>query len=483
MERAGARATSAGVVCAIAVSLTVVLIFQAYWWTALVSGAVAAATGWRFLNARAAGYQQWRLKQLYERAVKRVQGDWAGKGSAGEAWDDPNHAYAHDLNLFGQGSLFELLSIGRSGIGQHGLANCILTPVTIEQTRARQEAVRELRDRADLREQIALLGPHTFSESSWETFTDWLESPAITFPRALAPVLLITSVVLGCLALGAVGAGGTLLPWIWLFRLALPLVVFHAVVGLWFQERVKAAIASVGNLSSETQVLREGLELLEREPFQSPLLKQLAASAHGGAHALRKLERLLKGLRERNQDWFLHVSRLLMIGTQLSFAIEKWRRRHGSGVQAWMEAWAEFEALNALGGYAHENPDNIFPEFVDGGPRFEALALGHPLLSRDACIRNDVELNPGCRFYIVSGSNMSGKSTLLRSIGQNAVLAAGGSSGTGRSFAVIEAGDLCLAQCRGFAIEWKIEVPGGGGTPPPGHRDRSRRHACPLPCG
>ena len=91
----------------------------------------------------------------------------------------------------------------------------------------------------------------------------------------------------------------------------------------------------------------------------------------------------------------------------------------------WLQAWAEFEALNALAAHAYENPDNAFPEFVDE-VCFEARALGHPLLARDSCVSNDIELNPRCQFYVLSGSNMSGKSTLLRAIGLNAVLAAAG---------------------------------------------------------
>jgi DNA mismatch repair ATPase MutS len=117
---------------------------------------------------------------------------------------------------------------------------------------------------------------------------------------------------------------------------------------------------------------------------------------------------------------------LLLFATQLCLSIEHWRIQHGEALRAWLDAWAEFEALNALANYAYENAENTFPEFSTREARFEAEALGHPLIPDASCVRNDVHLNRESRFYLVSGSNMSGKTTLLRAIGLNAVLAFAG---------------------------------------------------------
>jgi hypothetical protein len=440
MEHARAHSAEAAAVLVVAAAAFVVLGWYAlrkevgFWWPAMPLP-VAAVAGRRVLRDRRAQYQDWRLKHFYQRALKRVQGDWAGKGVAGESFNDPDHPYANDLSIFGDGSLFELLCIGRSGIGQRGLAKCLLDAAALEEISARQEAVRELRDRTDLRERVALLGPHEFSESTWETFTGWLESPATRFPGVLSAILRITSVLVGLLVLAAIAAGGTLLPWIVAARLAAPLLLFHALVGLTLRERVNRMIDSLGALSGETQVLREGLGLLETEPWKCARLKEIATRARAGAESVRKLERLLGGLEQRNKDMFLYPSRLLMIGTQLCIAIEQWRQQYGSkverGLRVWMEAWAEFEGLHALGCYAYENPASAFPDFTTDQACFEARALGHPLLPRvpgikESCVTNDIELNQERRFYIVSGSNMSGKSTLLRAIGLNAVLAQAG---------------------------------------------------------
>jgi DNA mismatch repair ATPase MutS len=113
-----------------------------------------------------------------------------------------------------------------------------------------------------------------------------------------------------------------------------------------------------------------------------------------------------------------------MVGTQVSMAVEDWRTRNQESLRDWLDAWAEFEALNALANY--ENPENSVPEFSDEGAGFEAEGLGHPLLADASCVRNDITLNARTRFLLVSGSNMAGKSTLLRTIGLNAVLAFAG---------------------------------------------------------
>lgn len=128
----------------------------------------------------------------------------------------------------------------------------------------------------------------------------------------------------------------------------------------------------------------------------------------------------------RTNDVLYSFSLWFSVGTQLALAIERWRKLYGKDLGRWLDAWAEFEALNALACYAHEHPEHVFPEFVEGATVFEAQALGHPLLPSHACVGNDVRLNSARPFYLVTGSNMAGKSTWLRALGVNAVLAAAG---------------------------------------------------------
>jgi DNA mismatch repair ATPase MutS len=212
-------------------------------------------------------------------------------------------------------------------------------------------------------------------------------------------------------------------PWPLVAVCVSPLLAFHSGVGLFYRRRVNRMVELLRPLAVETTALREGLLIMEEHRFQSAKLKQLAERVRHASASIRKLEPLLDALHQREKEWFYGPSRWLLIGTQVCMETERWRRAHGDALRVWLAAWAEFEALNALAAYGYENPDNIFPELSAEEACFEARGLCHPLLPHAACVANDVELAP---FYVISGSNMSGKSTLLRAIGLNAVLAFAG---------------------------------------------------------
>jgi DNA mismatch repair ATPase MutS len=364
-----------------------------------------------------------RLKRFYDRAMQRVRGDWAGAGVTGEEFSDPGHVYATDLHVFGEGSLFELLCTVRTSIGRRGLANYLLKTPTLDETLLRQDAVRELRERTELRESIATLGEFDFLESQQDTFEEWLSSPHLSVARPFRVALGVTSGVLVGIVLAGVAG---MLPWANVAIWIVPLVAFHAGVGLWFRDRVNGMLDWLRPMSVETPVLRQGLQLMEATQFQSAKLRQLAEQVRNGSRSIRKLERLLDALDQRDKDWFYYPSRALAAGTHLCMAIEQWRREHAESLRLWLPAWAEFEALNALAAYSYENPAHTFPEFAGGAAYFDARDMGHPLLPLASCVGNDVDLSRKCPFYVVSGSNMSGKSTLLRAIGLNAVLAFAG---------------------------------------------------------
>jgi hypothetical protein len=413
------------------------------WWP-LLPLPIAAVSALRFRKHRAAQTRLFRLKQFYERCAQRAKGEWQGSGHTGQEFDDPGHLYARDLGVFGEGSLFELLCTARTAIGRRALAGYLLAEPEAEVTLERQQAVRELAPRQDLRERVATVGEFEFSESKLETFTQWLDSPPLEFPRLLRPALAVSSACLAALLLlGVLGVAALPRLAFW----ALPLVAAHAAVGLAFRKRVSRTVDSLRSVSLEIEVLREGIGLLEQHRFTSPLLQRIGAAVHSALPSMRRLERLLNAFAERNKEWFYHVSLLLLAGTQLCLAIESWRRKHGKELLGWLDAWGEFEALSSLAGYTHENRDAAFPELCPGPARFEARQLGHPLLPVETCVRNGVTLDGSARFYVVSGSNMSGKSTLLRAIGLNAVLAFAGAPVRAESLRISE-----LSVCASMSV-------------------------------
>jgi hypothetical protein len=242
------------------------------WLSFPIAGAAASAR--RLRQAGQSRSRMWRLKRSYDRAVQRLTGNWAGSGVTGEEFDDPDHVYARDLHVLGEGSLFELLCIARTSIGQRGLANYLLEAPVFEETILRQDAVRELRGRVDLRERVAGLGEFEFFESKWGPFEDWLNSPKLSFARRLPIVAVITSALLaGIFAAAYMGTISWTHAAIWIS----PLVAFHSVTGLFFRRRVNRMLDWLQPVSIETRVLREGLQILEGEQFRSAKLQRLRA--------------------------------------------------------------------------------------------------------------------------------------------------------------------------------------------------------------
>ena len=350
---------------------------------------VAAASARRLRQARQSKSRLWRLQRFYDRAIERIQGNGVHSGSTGEEFIDPSHVYASDLNVFGEGSLFQMLCGARTSIGRRGLANYLLEAPALEETLLRQEAVRELKERTDLREKVATLGEFEFLESHHDTFDNWLNSPRLSFPRLLPAIAVVTSALLAAFVVtGLLG----LIPWIVVAMWSAPLIAFHTAIGLVFRRRVNRMADSLRPVSIETSVLRDGLQLLETEQFRSPKLREISEQVRNGSRFVRKLERLLDALGQRDKDWFAGPSRALLAGTQLCMAVERWQRKHSQSLRTWVEAWAEFEALNALAAYGYENPENAFPELTGEPACLQASELGHPLLPRSSCVTNDIEL-------------------------------------------------------------------------------------------
>jgi DNA mismatch repair ATPase MutS len=173
------------------------------------------------------------------------------------------------------------------------------------------------------------------------------------------------------------------------------------------------------------------LRRLERERFTSPLLVDLRAALDveglPPSQQIARLNRLIDLLDARRNMIFSLLASVLLWPLQFAVAIERWRQSSGPAVPRWLNAVGELEALNSLAGYSYEHPDDPFPELVDGSPCFDGEALGHPLIPAARSVRTDLLLsNERERVLIVSGSNMSGKSTLLRTVGTNTVMALAG---------------------------------------------------------
>lgn len=370
------------------------------------------------LNARDRGQ---RAVSFYERGLRRLDDTWPGTGETGLRFRSEHHPCADDLDLFGRGSLFELLSTPRTTSGEATLAAWLLTPAPPEVVRQRQEAVRELAPRLDLREGLFVFGPEVRATVDTGALGQWAAAPrrlVDAWPRYVLPVL-------------AASTTAHVLWWIWSGeppRWLGTLLIVQSALGWWFRNRVRDVSEHVERRAQELGVLRDVLALIERERPASPMLQRLAgeltATGQVPSVEIARLVRLADLLNTRQNQFFVPIAALLLLGTQTAMAIDRWRERCGRHVSRWVEIAGEYEALAALAGYAAEHPDDVYPTISDGAPVVEADALSHPLIPATRAVPNDVRLGGAApHLLLVSGSNMSGKSTWLRTIGINVVLA------------------------------------------------------------
>lgn len=364
-----------------------------------------------------------RAAAFYERALARLEDRWIGTGTAGDEYHDPAHPFSGDLDLFGRGSLFELLCLARTRAGEDTLAGWLTSPAPAAVAVARQQAVAELRDRVDLREDLAVIGEDVRSALEPAALLQWAASPVVCDARwaRIAAPLVVAATAAGAVSWAVDHTGA--LPF-------LGALAVQIVLAVSLRSRVQLVLREVQRPTRDLGVLVEILARLECEPVSAPRLCELKRSLEVGdlppSQQIARLRRIVDLLDTRKNELFAPIAALLLWGTQCALAVESWRRRSAAAVPAWLAAVGEIETLVSLAGFAAENPRHPFPEFTPESPHFSALGLSHPLLPRATRVANDVQLGADPRVLLVSGSNMSGKSTLLRSVGVNAVLAQAG---------------------------------------------------------
>lgn len=387
-------------------------------WLALPVTVFVAVMVWhdRVVRARETAA---RAVAFYKRGIARIEDRWAGGGEPGLRFLDDEHPYAQDLDLFGRGSLFELLSIARTHTGEDVLADWLKAPAAVPDLRLRHQAVDELRGRLDFRED--LMTATAVERIDPSALTSWATRPAVlrhAWIRIAAPVLAVVVAGSGIWW----GFGGPAV----LFVAA---VLLAALSELLLAARVSRVVHSVDQAALE--LLAQALRRLEQEPVATPRLSALRqALVEHGVLASTAISRLLR-LAEMH-DWQHNMiakpfAVALVWSIQIALAIEAWRREFGAHVPIWIQTLGEYEALTSLAAYAYEHPADPFPTFIETGAAvFDGIGLGHPLVPAAQMVANDVQLGRPVQLLLVSGSNMSGKSTLLRTVGINAVLALAG---------------------------------------------------------
>lgn len=370
-----------------------------------------------------------RIVSYCEAGLARLSGKWRGQGNDGQEFEkeQQGHIYASDLGLFGSGSIFELLCTAPTGVGRATLADWLLHGSTIDLVLARQEAVRELSALVDFQEQWASAGA-SLQESDSSALRDWTQATPAPFTPGLRLVALLLPLAVAFTVVFATLRTTTQI-YFWAAPLTVLLLLESIVAALyWRKSRKSAAGATLAAL--ELSLMGPWLELMETAMLQSPLLislqSKLKKSPISASREIRRLARLvqLKDLRQSDPGLFLAP---FLFGTNVAARIEDWRLKNYVEIRSWLDALGEFDALLCLARHHFENPTWSFPVFRSSNkPLLHAESVGHPLLEPEARVPCNVALDVSAQLMIVSGSNMSGKSTLLRSVGLNAVLAFAG---------------------------------------------------------
>ncbi|HEX8996332.1 MAG TPA: hypothetical protein VF812_09905 [Ktedonobacterales bacterium] len=375
------------------------------------------------------------LVELSAEGFARLRRDWA-KMTLRAAPDDvsdtqnaqnaQNAMNAADLDLLGHASLQHLLHTVTTPAGQHKLTSWLLAPAPPPVIRERQAAVRELAPQLELRDELSAFGKlSNMPPAEYARFLDWTaDTSRVALGRWLhvwsfaAPVALILSIA---------GQVSGIAPYpLWLL-----VIVANMAIIQWRGKQIEAEVDRVAETRGAFLPYAGLFAFLRERKFDAPLLRRThdALEAVSGA-ADERLQALGRILRFGDM-------RLSVIGPALQIGLlwnvhtlrmlERWRARTGGQAPGWFALLAEIEALSGLAALSFDHPDWAFPEALDTpAGRLEARALGHPLLAPSVCVRNDVAVGPAGSFLLVTGSNMSGKSTLLRAIGVNVTLAQAG---------------------------------------------------------
>lgn len=341
----------------------------------------------------------------------------------GNPFKPADHAYANDLDIFGRASIYQYMNRASSEKGRQILAQWLLSPAQTVLILRRQEAVKELSSQVEWRQRLQAFGQQEpLTTSMQSNIEEWLNEPALLgakspwqWLRYLLPAISFTGLILGLS--GIVG-----------YRLFLmDIIIFFVASGL-ISLKVFPYYKRINKLGPQLATMADSLSWLEKKPFYSDLLNQLLHSCKGkngtASQSIQRLQKLLKRFDLRlNPLVFIPFNTFLFWDLQQALNLEKWKAGQEEHISQWFHALGEMEALSSMANLSFNQPHWCFPEIVPQDGVFVAKALGHPLIADSKNIRNDYETAGLAQISLITGSNMAGKSTFLRNVGVNIVLA------------------------------------------------------------
>ena len=344
----------------------------------------------------------------------------------GKEFIPKEHFYANDLDIFGHASLYQYINRTASEMGNSTLAHWLLNPSDTNTILQRQSAVKELSKQNEWRQKLQALGAAKKIQTATQTrLHSWFEeedrfinNKIWLLLRYLLPAIILTVIILNIT--------DVLSNYIRNYFL-----LAAAVTAFYISKKVTPLHQQVSKMTDELEVLTDSIQLIEQTEFKAPFLQELQnqfRQQNGKASTkLKQLKKILERLDMRyNIVVFIPLDILLQWDLQQVLALEKWKQQNHKNVIAWFTALGSFEAVNSLSTLSFNHPEWCFPTLKEEHFFIDGKSIGHPLIPTDKCVNNPLKIDNTGELMLVTGSNMAGKSTYLRSIGVNTILAMAG---------------------------------------------------------
>lgn len=362
-------------------------------------------------------------EQINRNELKGLEGDFSGFDE-GKEFANPEHPYSFDLDLFGRNSLFQAINRTCTHIGKQTLARWMQEHLTQKELiELRQQGVRDMSERNEFREEFRITGLVNHGKTSdVEEIRRWSESPS-NLLHATWVKLTLWGVPLINIALLAGGLTGICsISWFGLMFMLFVIISFAVIKKATFVQQTYGE--KLKTLNSYAKLIALARQQVWKSAEVQQLIERLNIDGHSPAEALMQLSKELDRLDLRNnQLLYVILEGSIFFQLRQVVRIERWKERYGHHLMQWLETVGELDALCSLGTFAYNHPDYSYPSISDKPFQFIATAMGHPLMPAEQCVKNDALIPSRPFFLIITGANMAGKSTYLRTIGVNYLLA------------------------------------------------------------
>ena len=367
------------------------------------------------------------LSKINENCLNRVNNNWKDFSDSGEEFSDENHNYSKDLDIFGDSSLFQWINTCITYLGRQKLKDALSKPIYgIEEIHKRQQAIKELAGSIGWTQRFAAEAILSENKNhNPESLLRWVKDKNEFFLKPLVKtVIRILPIITVSLLVSSFTFSKVY------YKIFLLAIVLHIILIIIGYKEVSKNLGTVFEYKDSILIYNKLLKHIEKKNFTSEYLIQLKerlVNKEGvkASFQIKKLVNLVTLISDRKNIYYLPINILFLWDFQCLINLQRFKKDSGSSLETWLEVIGEMEALNSLSTIAYEHSDWVMPNFQGGSPIFNAKNLGHPLLGSNR-VYNDILIEKSQNVLLITGSNMSGKSTLLRTTGINLVLAYAG---------------------------------------------------------